>query len=185
MSARGHMLQVMDIREIDERSIGALRDAVQAAGPLTHLGHTYGEFLEFLNALAWLMGGPVDTVDAFLTEVPDPAEQEHRVYWLRGNSIGSLTVGMHQGAQGVDEGHPIKLTGWVRPVSDIKRVDVQNFGFQWSWGEIKGSPEEVRPTVQIHVDGCDILIGAAGRTNQRARDQATKFIGRLLDSFAG
>ena len=174
----------MVIKEIDARSIGGLRDAVQAAGPLTHLGLIHGEFLEFLHALAWFMGGPVDTVDAFLTEVPDPAAKEHRVYWLRGNSISSLAVGAHQGAQGVDEGHPIKLTGWVRPISDIKRVHVQDVGFQWSWGEARGIPEEVRPTVQIHLDDRDIVIGAAGRTTQGARDQAATFISRLVDAFA-
>jgi hypothetical protein len=179
------MLPVMAIKEIDERSIAGLRDAVQAAGPLTHLGLLHGEFLEFLNALAWFMGGPVDTVDAFLTEVPDPTAQEHRVYWLRGNSIGSLTIEAHQGAQGVDEGHPTKMTGWVRPVSDIKRLDVQEIGFQWSWGEVKGTPEEVRPTVQIHLDGRDIVIGADWPNQPKAaRDQAAKFIARLVDAFA-
>jgi len=174
----------MDIKEIDERAIAGLRNAVQAAGLLTHLGLTHGEFLEFLNALAWFIGGPVDAADAFLTEVPDPAAREHRVYWLRGNSIGSLAVGMHQGATGVDEGYPIKLNGWVRPISDIKRIDVLDVGVQWSWSRADGAPEDVRPTVQVHLDDLDIGIGAAGRTSQGAREQASTFIAYLLDSFA-
>ena len=57
-TAGNTMESLMDIKAFDQKAVGALRNAVQAAGTLEHLSLTHAEFLEFLHTLAWFIGRP-------------------------------------------------------------------------------------------------------------------------------
>ena len=151
-----------------------------AGGPLDHLRLTDAEYKEFLHALAWFMGGHLESVDAFLTEVPATAD-EHRVYWLRGNSIGSLAVSAHKGPQGQDE--QTRLRGYVRPTSDIRRIELQDVQIEWLRSGFERFPD-MRPTVRIHFEDDAIAVSVAGRTSEAARKQAVTFIDRLMAVLA-
>jgi hypothetical protein len=63
--------------------------------------------------------------------------------------------------------------------------DIQDVQFQWPFSAVPDQSPEIRPTLEIHFDDLDMVVGAAGRTSQRARDQAATFIARLLDALAG
>ena len=129
------------------------------------------------------MGGSLESVDAFVTEAPGAAPDWHRVYWLRGKTIGSLAVGAHQGADGSDE-QPIRLDGYVRPIADIRKLEFQEVQIVWSRTGLTHIPE-IWPTMQIHFDDFKIVISVAGRPNGGARKQATTFIDRLQAALAG
>lgn len=170
--------------EISPQQIGALKNAVVAAGATEYLGLPPQQFDEYIHALAWFMGGPLDSVDAFVTQVPGTVTEmggdanQHRVYWLRGDAIGSLAVGRTESAEG-----PLQLSGYVRPVSDIRRLDFRNAQFCWP---TQGGPPEVRPeVVRIRFDDLAVAVTVAGRPNQEARDQALSFISSLQQAMAG
>ncbi len=170
--------------EISPKQIGALKEAVVAAGATERLGLPPQQFDEYIHALAWFMGGPLDSVDAFVTQVPGTVTEmggdanQHRVYWLRGNAIGSLAV-----SRAESDEDPLELSGYVRPVSDIRRLDFRNAQFCWP---PHGGPPEVRPeVVRIHFDDLAIAVTVAGRPNQKARDQALSFINSLQHAVAG
>jgi hypothetical protein len=171
--------------EISPRQVGALKDAVVAAGATERLGLPPQQFDEYIHALAWFMGGSLDSVEAFVAQVPGTVTEmsggdanQHRVYWLRGNAIGSLAVGEAKS----DEG-PLELSGYVRPVSDIRRLDFRGAQFYWP---PHGGPPEVRPeVVRIHFDDLAIAVTVAGRPDQTARDQALSFIDSLQRAMAG
>ena len=168
--------------EISPKQVGALKDAV-VAGATERLGLPPQRFDEYIHALAWFMGGSLDSVDAFVTQVPGTITEmggdanQHRVYWLRGNAIGSLAVG-----QAESDEDPLELSGYVRPVSDIRRLDFRDAQFDWP---PHGGPPEVRPeVVRIHFDDLAIAVTVAGRPDQEARDQALSFIDSLQRAMA-
>lgn len=170
--------------EISPKQVGALKDAVVAAGATERLGLPPQQFNEYIHALAWFMGGSLDSVEAFVTQVPGTITEmggdanQHRVYWLRGNAIGSLAVSEAKS----DEG-PLELSGYVRPVSDIRRLDFRGAQF---YRPPHGGPPEVRPeVVRIHFDDLAIAVTVAGRPDQTARDQALSFIDSLQRAMAG
>lgn len=164
--------------EISPKQVGALKEAVVAAGTQERLGLPPQRFDEYIHALAWFMGGSLDSVDAFVSQVPGTVTEmggdanQHRVYWLRGNAIGSFAVSPSE-----SNDDPLALSGYVRPVSDIRRIDFR--GAQFEWPPHGGQPE-VRPDlVRVHFDDLAIVVTVTGRPDQRARDQALSFIDSL------
>jgi len=171
-------VQFCHMVEISPKQVSALEDAVVAAGAQECLGLPPQRFDEYIHALAWFMGGSLDSVDAFITQVPGTITEmggdanQHRVYWLRGNAIGSLAVG-----QGESDEDPLELSGYIRPVSDIRRLDFRNAQFHW---RPHGGQPEVRPElVRVHFDDLAIAVTVAGRPDQAARDQALSFVDSL------
>jgi hypothetical protein len=167
----------MSTSTIDKTTISALKLAV---GPLDHLRLIHAEHLEVLHTLGRLVGGSLESV-AFLTDVPDPSADQHHVYWLSHKGFGCLIVGAHQGPQGAHE-LPTKLNGYVRPVSDIKRLELQEIQIEWS--QFGDRAPELEPTVLIHFDDEKIAVSVSSRTNAAARQQADAFIDRLQAVFA-
>lgn len=157
-----------------------LMKAVQVAGSLEHLRLTDWQFADFLAALAVFIGGPLGTADAFLTEVPDPDKAEHQVFWIRGNTIGALTVAAHGGPEGANE--PAVVAGHIRHVSDIVKLEIKGAAFVYS--QMGGHAPEVRPNVHIHLADQVITVDIAARKNEGARHQASAFIACLQDKLA-
>jgi len=170
--------------DISPKQVGALKDAVIATGAKECLGLATKKFDEYIHALAWFMGGSLDSVDGFVTQVPGTVTEmggdanQHRVYWLRGNVIGSLAV-----SQAESDEDPLELNGYVRPVSDIRRLDFRAAQFHWPLDD--GQPE-VRPeVVRIHFDDLAIAVTVAGRPDQKSREQALSFIDSVQRVMAG
>jgi hypothetical protein len=126
------------------------------------------------------MGGPLDSVDAFVTGVATVGADNgnHNVMWVLGHSIGLLTVR----GPGNDHDPPV-LGGWVRPVSSIQQLEIRSAKFYRD--PRTTAIMEVRPTVQIHFhDEVIAEVSVAGRTDEVARDQAAKFIRHLQTAIA-
>jgi hypothetical protein len=164
---------------ITPKQVGALKDAVAVAGSLDYVGLLPKQLNEFIYALVWFMGGPLESVDAFVTQVPGTITQmpggdpnQHRVYWLRGNTIGSLAVGPAESQQA-----PPRLSGYLRPISDIRRLELRDAEFYWA--PEGGNEPEVRPDVRIHFDDLAIGFQVAIRSNQESRDQVAAFVDAL------
>lgn len=167
--------------EISRDQLRELMNAVQISGNLEHLRLEHSQFIDYLAALVTFMGGPVDSVDAFLSDIPDHSRTDHQVWWLRGNTIGSLVVQAHKGAEGQQE--PAEVSGYVRPLSSIKRVEFGDVDFVYPRFGGREIPE-VRPTVRIHLDDKVVVVHVAGRGSEGGRDQAERFISRLLTKLS-
>lgn len=167
----------------DHKQIGALKRAVEACGSLDSLGLSPKQYTAFIQAVAWFMGGPVGSVDAFVSHVTvhDVSSAKHSVLWLRGDSISLLTVGKAE-----RESDPPELRGWTRPISSIRQLEIRSVDFYWpSDTDIL---EEVRPTVRIHFrDDLGVIaeIKVAERPTEFAREQAVTFIRRIQQALAG
>ena len=157
-----------------------LMKAVQVAGRLEHLRLTDWQFTDFLTALSIFIGGPLGTADAFLTEVPDPDKAEHQVFWIRGNTIGALTVNAHVGPEGANG--PAVVAGHIRHLSDVVKVEIEGAKFVYS--QMGGHAPEVRPNVRIHLADQVITVDVDARKDERARQQASAFIACLQDKLA-
>jgi hypothetical protein len=168
--------------ELAPEEVAALKQAVEATGPIDGLWP--GQYDAYIHALASFMGGPLESVDAFVTSVAhrpresrrvrraDPAE--FGVLWLRGNSIGALVA-----SPPPQDGDPPDLGGWVRPVSKIWELEFRSAEFEGL---------EVLPTVRIHFEhDSDVIVEVrvSGREDQFARDQAATFLVRLQQAVAG
>ncbi|OBA94965.1 hypothetical protein A5668_08615 [Mycolicibacterium fortuitum] len=165
---------------ISREHIGELMDAVHASGRLESLRLEQYQLVDYLAALHTFMGGPLGSVDAFLSDIQEPSATEHRVWWLRGNTIGSLVVQAHQGTEGQPE--QAQVTGYVRHLSAVKRVDIDKADFQYDqFGD--GIPE-VKPSVRILLGDEEIVVSVAGRLSERDRAQAAGFISQLLNQLA-
>jgi hypothetical protein len=164
---------------IDAKQVGALKNAVEAGGQISGLWPK--QYTEFIQALAWFMGGPVESVDAFVPRVTvsGGAADQTFVLWLRGNSVGLLGVSTPK-----LESDPPILLGWIRPVSSVSRLEI--LGAEFYWAPSSNVLEEVRPAVQICFDD-DVVIrfSSADRSSQFAREQVTTFIERLVQTQAG
>lgn len=169
--------------EIDRGQISSLMKAVRVAGPLDHLRLDDQAFVEFAAALRDFMGGPLESVDAFLTEIPDTSASSHRVFWLRSNTIGSLVVQAHSGVEG--ERAPAEVAGWIRHLSSVRQVEILKAKFNYPPFGGREIPE-VRPTVRLQFDDDEIVVVVAvsDRVGDAARDQANNFVSQLLDNLA-
>ncbi|OYN78904.1 hypothetical protein [Mycolicibacterium sphagni] len=169
----------MATRELDESTATLLQSAI---GPIEHLRLTHAEYTELLYTLAWFVGGSFETV-AFVAEQPEASTGEHRVYWLRGKTFGCLIIGAHQGPEG-DKNAKLLVSGYVRPISDIRNIELQDVQIDWPrWGTTR--VPELLPTVQVHFNDMTLTVDATSRTNEFARSQATAFIERLQSALAG
>ena len=107
-----------------------------------------------------------------------PADpNQHRVYWPRGNTIGSLAVGQPESRQA-----PPVLSGYLRPISDIRWLDFKEVEFYWP---PEGDEPEVLSDVRIHFDDLAIGFQVNIRSNQESRDQVVTFIDALQRAMAG
>jgi hypothetical protein len=170
-------VKFMADKELDATAFSALRLAV---GSLEHLRLVHAEYLEVLHTLAWFVGGSLEGVE-LLSDVPGTSVDEHHVYWLRGKTIGCLVVGAHQGPEG-DHGAKLLLNGYVRPLSDVVRLELQDMEIVWPWGENRAP--EIRPTMVIHFADDELTVDVASRTSELARAQAIAFIDRLQATLA-
>jgi hypothetical protein len=162
--------------------VEALKRAVEAWGNLNYVGLGPHQYAEFLQALGCFMGGPVDAFVGRVT-VSRASSDEYSALWLRGDSIGLLTVGKPK-----KDGDPPELSGWVRPLSSIRQLKIGGAEFYWAPGAGTNVLEEVRPTVRIHFrDEVEVIVEVkvAGRPDHYARGQAATFIERLQDALAG
>ncbi|WP_133057861.1 hypothetical protein [Mycolicibacterium conceptionense] len=170
----------MTSTEISREHIGELMDAVRASGHLEHLRLDEWQLIDYLAALHTFMGGPLSSVDAFVSDIQESSATEHRVWWLRGNTIGSLAVQAHQGPEGQRE--QAQVMGYVRHLSAVKRIDIDKADFQYD--QFGNGIPEVKPSVRILLDDEEIVVSAAGRLSQREKAQATGFISQLLKQLA-
>jgi hypothetical protein len=164
----------------DRETIDSIRSAITATGALDYLRVHHTAIAEFYAAAAGFIGGSLDDVDAFLTNVPDPASGEHRVFWLRGNSFGSLALAAHEGPEGANL--PAKISGYVRSVSDIQQVLV--IGTTADWPFSGGSPR-TDPDIEVQfADGVVVPISVSSRQSSYAKEQAATFVDKLLAAVA-
>jgi hypothetical protein len=178
-------LNLVTAKGLDRQAGKALQNAVEVAGSLSHLRHTSAEYMEFLYVLAWFMGGSLEATDALLTAVPDATTSEHRVYWLRGKTIGCLVVGAHQGPEG-DNDQKLKVTGHIVPISDVTRFELLDVQIDWPGFSGGERIPDLSPAVKLQFrDGTGLVIDVADRTNEAARNQAATFIDRLQAALAG
>lgn len=167
----------MTNQEIDQSLASELMLAV---GNVDHLRLVQGAYMELIYTLLWSVGGAIDSV-TFLSDLSDASAAEHRVYWLRGNAIGCLVVGAHQGAEG-DPNAKLNVTGYTRSIADIRRLELRDVQIEWTrWG---ARVPELRPTLAIHFDDMEIIVDVASRTEEKDRKQAVAFIDRLQAVFA-
>ncbi|WP_407686014.1 hypothetical protein [Mycobacterium sp. HUMS_1102779] len=166
----------------DPKQTGALKRAVEACGQL-NVGFWPGQYNDFIQALSQFMGGPLDSVDAFVTgaSVFEESDHEHTVMWIRGDSIGLLA-----GSGRPDDNDPPEVRGWVRPVQAITHLEFR--GAEFYRDPSTRTLQEVRPTVRIHFrDDANVIveINVAGRPDEFSRDQALAFIEVLEKALAG
>ncbi len=167
--------------ESSREDIEEIRKAVLLAGPLGHLRVHPTAVTEFFASIAGFVGGSLDGVDAFVTQVPDAAATEHRVFWLRGNSIGSLALQAHVGAEGANV--PAVLSGYVSSLDDVLQVEILGATSEWPFS---GGFPRVSPDVSIHFrSGAVATIRVSDRSNEAAGRQACEFVSKLLDAMAG
>ena len=153
----------------------ALKDAVATHGT-PHLWP--GQVDQFIEVLGWfIVGGPPNPADAFVTDVSvlnSESGDEFSVMWLRGNSIGLLTV-----LRPENDNDPPSVNGWVRPVSKIREIEIRSAKFN--------DDRTVEPIVRIHFnDDADVVVEVGGdRVGGKARDQAATFIKRIQATLVG
>lgn len=126
---------------LDEfKQIGEPKKAVEACGEL-NVGFWPGQYDRFIQALADFMGGPVESVDAFVTGVSvyQDSGDKYCVMWIRGNSIGLLT-----GSGSEHDNAPPLVNGWVRPVPAVSKIEHRSATFYIDTGTNSGTPESGR-----------------------------------------
>ncbi|MBI5536685.1 MAG: hypothetical protein HY898_28455 [Deltaproteobacteria bacterium] len=161
-------------------TIDQVRDAVLLAGRLEHLRVHQTARTEFFSIIAFALGGTLDGVDAFVSQDPDDTSGEHRVYWLRGNSFGSLALKAHNGPEGANE--PAEVSGYVRSLHEIAHVEIVGATAEWPFS---GGFPTVHPDVKIHFDNGDaVTISATARSHDGARKQVAMFVEKLLEAVA-
>jgi hypothetical protein len=165
----------MTAMELDQGAFTALKVEV---GSLDHLRLTDPEYIEAIYALAWFVGRSLTEIKetVFLTDVPDPDAVEHRVYWLRGKTIGCLVIGRHQGPEG-DENAKLVVSGYVRPLSDIVRLELKDLEVHWHWGGRRVA--DLKPTMVVHLRGEEIVVDVASREDDFTSGRALEFVDRL------
>ncbi|BBY36307.1 hypothetical protein MMAN_04410 [Mycobacterium mantenii] len=163
--------------EIEQKYVAALNDGIVNATDVGYLGLTDAQFAAFLYVLAWYMGGKREGVDGFVVGAADTDARTLTVYWIAGDSIGSLTVA------GTDVGNSAlpPISGWLRSVRDVEKLALS--------GVVKienvTNEKDVRPIVLIVFRGEQPIEISADRPNERARRQARDFIARLLVLIGG
>jgi hypothetical protein len=158
-------------------SVEPVRDAVQMSGPLNHLRVHPTAVTEFWVALTSFLGGSIDNADAVLTDVP--AEEEQRVFWLRGNAFGSLALKAHTGPEGANE--PAVVSGYVRSLDDVLRVEVLGVKAVWP---LSGGFPTIHPDVNVHFQDEVVEIRVSERSRAATQAQAGDFVRKLFDALA-
>jgi len=154
-----------------------IRTAALTAGALEHAGIDAAAITEFCSAIAWFLGGSLDSIDAFLAQEPDTDAGEHRVLWLRGTSLGSLTLKTHSGP-----GQTANVVGCVRSLDRVTRIEVHGIGAEWSFS--RQEAPKIRPDVSVHFDDEVIAVRTSERKDAAARAQACQFVSKLLEVVA-
>jgi len=131
----------------------------------------------FLHALAWHMGGNREAVDGFVVGETDTEGGTLTVYWLAGNTLGSLTVERPDG--GLNGAPPMR--GWLRLVRDVERLDLDaGVTIDRVTREI-----DVQPIIRIHFRDRQSVEITAARDAQRRRKHAADFIEHLQARMKG
>lgn len=123
------------------------------------------------------MGGKQEAVDGFVVGAPDTDAGNLTVYWIRGESIGSLTL------EGSDVGNAElpPISGWLRSAREVEQVKLSAVVKMDSFTQVP----DVRPVVLVCFRGERPIEISAGRPNERARKQAKDFIARLRAVIGG
>lgn len=165
--------------EFGREEIGPIRDALLAGGPFDRVRLTNNQLSEFMSAICGFLGGSLTNADAFVTELPTDDNPELKVMWLRGNALGSLAVAAPGGPEGEVADEPAQISGYVRPLSDVRRVEI--IGAESSWPFVNEGFPTIWPEVGIHFDDQMILIKVSGRPSAKGREQAADFVDKLLE----
>jgi hypothetical protein len=164
--------------EIAHDFVSALLDRIiTTTDDIDYLNLSDVQLSAFLHALAWHMGGSHETVDGFVVGETDTDGGALAVYWIGGNTFGSLTV--ERPDAGSNSAPPMR--GWLRLVREVERLDLSaGVTMDRITREI-----DVRPIIRIHFrDGQSVDISAA-QTDQRRRKHAADFIERLQAVLRG
>ncbi|RFZ03863.1 hypothetical protein DSM43518_04578 [Mycobacterium marinum] len=167
----------MDSWEPEVGEVERVRDAVRLAGDLNYLRVHPTAMTEFYAAIVGFLGGSLDDIDAFLTQ-PDEPDGAHRVYWLRGNSFGSLALEAHDGPDGANE--PAKVSGFVRSLDDVRKVEVLGITTEWPFS---GGIPRIYPEVSVHFEDDIVTIRASQGSHAAAQRQAAEFVGKLMEAI--
>lgn len=157
-----------------------LRDIRKSINPyvdLDHNGLTSAQTSAVLHALGVLIGGAPDALFAIDHAQTQAGLDLYTFYWLRGATFGALSV---QRPADTDASAP-RMTGWFRPLSQIRRVDVE--------ADVTADPVIVSElSVQLKVilhwqdGGADsrTVLDATGSMNTYARPALEDLIDRVL-----
>jgi hypothetical protein len=156
-----------------------VKPVCDAVGDLGHLRLHSTAATEFYVAVAAFLGGSLDKADALVADLPVDQAAEHRVYWLKGNSLGSLAVKAHAGAEGANE--PAVITGFVRSLDEAK-VEILSVTAEWPFS---GGFPAIYPDVRILIaDDVDVTIRVSSWDYSAGRNRAADFVAKLLDAVA-
>lgn len=162
---------------VDSKQVGAFKAAIEAGGDVALWPEQYAAYIE---TLAWFVGGPLDSVDAFVARVQVAGGLPDQIFtlWLKGNSIGLLGVTPEPPEQNTP-----KISGWIRPVASVARLSLEAADIYRAL--FMNVTEEVRPTIRIHFnDGETVEFSAAKCFSELAREQVFNFVDRLRGAIA-
>ncbi|HEY4794673.1 MAG TPA: hypothetical protein VII18_11510 [Mycobacterium sp.] len=76
---------------VNSKQVGAFKTAIEAGG---HVALWPEQYAAYIETLAWFVGGPLDSVDAFVARAQAAGGLPDQIFtlWLKGNSIGLLGV---------------------------------------------------------------------------------------------